>query len=312
MSDQPVAVIDIITQETEVADFKSQFDPDSSQDWCELIKDIVAMANSGGGRLVFGVNDDGSSSSSDIEVVIAVDPANITNKVFRYTGQQFSALTCYRARMGTMPVAVMDIGASRIPIAFVSPGTYETAPGVQKSAFAKGTVYFRHGAKSEPGTTDDFRGSIERELARVKDFWMEGIGKVVTAPPGTVVQVVQQDVSLSDSPGSAPFRLTNDERAPAFRAIQADRLYPYRQKELIEKLNETIGEKAAGPFEIMAIRHAHNIDANPTYSYRSHWKGSPGLYSEAFIEWLISQYRADAAFFKNARESLRRKLRGED
>ena len=52
----------IATAEDETADldFKSAFDPASTRDWCELVKDIVAFANSGGGCIVFGVNDDGS------------------------------------------------------------------------------------------------------------------------------------------------------------------------------------------------------------------------------------------------------------
>ena len=39
---------------------QASFDPAATQDWCEVVKDIVAMANSGGGYVVFGVNDDGN------------------------------------------------------------------------------------------------------------------------------------------------------------------------------------------------------------------------------------------------------------
>jgi len=39
---------DTVVGESASADFKSSFDPQSKQDWCELIKDIVAMSNSGG------------------------------------------------------------------------------------------------------------------------------------------------------------------------------------------------------------------------------------------------------------------------
>jgi len=41
--------------ETDDLDFKEQFDPMSRQDWCELIKDIAAIANSGGGAIIVGV-----------------------------------------------------------------------------------------------------------------------------------------------------------------------------------------------------------------------------------------------------------------
>jgi len=46
-------------RESKAVDFKRSFDPASVAEWCELIKDIVAMANSGGGTILIGVNNDG-------------------------------------------------------------------------------------------------------------------------------------------------------------------------------------------------------------------------------------------------------------
>jgi hypothetical protein len=42
--------VDVVDGESTTLDFKSSFDPDSKQDWCELIKDMLAMSNSGGGQ----------------------------------------------------------------------------------------------------------------------------------------------------------------------------------------------------------------------------------------------------------------------
>ena len=36
-------------------EFKERFDPASTAEWCELLKDMVALINSGGGVLVIGV-----------------------------------------------------------------------------------------------------------------------------------------------------------------------------------------------------------------------------------------------------------------
>lgn len=49
-------------RESKSLDFKREFDPMSTPEWCEIIKDIVAFANSGGGVIVFGVNNDGTNS----------------------------------------------------------------------------------------------------------------------------------------------------------------------------------------------------------------------------------------------------------
>lgn len=52
-------------RESKTVDFKSSFDPESNGDWCELIKDFVAIANSGGGVILIGVADDGTASGTN-------------------------------------------------------------------------------------------------------------------------------------------------------------------------------------------------------------------------------------------------------
>jgi hypothetical protein len=289
--------------ETETVEFKAQFDPASRQDWCELIKDIVAMANSGGGTIVIGVQDDGSPSGVDVTPFLHLDPADFTNKIHSYTEQQFAAIAiCAGTRQG-YPVAVLSIGGVRVPIVFTAPGTYPTSPSSQKTVFSRGTMYFRHGPKSEPGTSEDLRTALEREVCRLKDFWLQGIAKVVAAPPGSTVQVVQQEVNLCDSAEAAPIRLTADEDAPPFRAIQADKLYPYRQKELLAILNERLGPKVAGPHDLLCIRRVHLTDGNPNFSYKGLW--APRQYSIAFVEWLVERYSSNSEFFQKARDAYR-------
>ena len=41
-----------VERERKRVDFKSSFNVQSNGEWCELIKDLVAMANSGGGVVV--------------------------------------------------------------------------------------------------------------------------------------------------------------------------------------------------------------------------------------------------------------------
>src|SRR5574340_574293 len=62
----------------------------------------------------------------------------------------------------------LQLKSCRTPLVFTRVGTYEVAVGKQKTVFSVGTVYFRHGAKSEPGTSDDLRAFLERELELIK------------------------------------------------------------------------------------------------------------------------------------------------
>jgi hypothetical protein len=331
MSTVPQIDLDSIEGESATIDFKASFDPKSTQDWCELIKDIIAMTNSGGGAIIVGVSDDGSASGADVRQLLGVDPADVTNRIHAYTDQHFSSFEIVeRVRLG-QPAAVISVGSSRMPIVFTSHGGYPVKPSGQKTAFVKGSVYFRHGAKSEPGTTEDLRQALERELGVVKEFWLEGIGKVMAAPAGSTVQILQQDVTLRDAPDAAAIRLTKDEtaprlsvenvtlrdtpeatairltkdeNAPALSVVQADRLYPYRQKELVRRLVERLdGRLAVSGHDLQCIRRAFSVDDDPTFSHQAQY--SPRKYSEAYVDWIVEQFRADSAFFQKAREAYR-------
>lgn len=195
----------------------------------------------------------------------------------------------------------------------------------------KGSVYFRHGAKSEPGTTDDLRWAIERQLEKIKGFWLDGIGKVVAAPVGSEIQIVQQAIALRDSadatsvqltadagaprvsinnvafrdaPDATAIRLTNDENAPTLSVMQADRLYLFRQKELLKQLAErTVGQPTITARDLQCVRRVHKIDDDPMFSYEA--QHSPRKYTEAFVDWLLNRHSDNPQFFQEAREAER-------
>lgn len=290
-------------EESGALDFKSSFDPKQNGDWCELVKDIIAMANSGGGCIVIGANDDGTASGYDASVFRAIDSADIANKVHKYTGVHFTDFHVADAAIAGVPVAALSVGGVRFPIVFSAPGEYEHPPGKAKSAFRKGTIYFRHGAKSEPGTSDDLRNALERELERIKCFWLNGITKVVEAPAGSEVHVVKATVAVSKAETAQPIRLTSSGEGPEFRVVDNDQVYPYRATELMRKLDELLGPKVATSYHIQLVRKQFGIDTNPNYSHKG--KFGTRQYSDAFLEWVVEHYRKDNHFFQKVREAAR-------
>jgi hypothetical protein len=330
--------LDLLTGEESSLDFKAYFDPQSKGDWCELIKDLIAMTNSGGGIIVVGVNDDGTPAlNSDVAPLLAVDPADLTNKIHSYTHQHFADFDVVPDVRHEKPVAVIDIKGSDIPIVFTAHGGYEAPGGKgQKAAFVKGSVYFRHGAKSEPGTTDDLREAIERRLEQVKGFWLDGIGKVMTAPAGAEVQIVQRavilttsgeavpvrltsdgsvpavgvnNVTLQDVPDAAAIRLTNDENAPVFSVMQTDKLYPHRQTEVLKKHAERLDGKARiSSHDLQCVRRIYIVDENPMFSYKA--QHSPRKYTDSFVDWLLKMHADSPQFFQEIRDSVRQSQEG--
>jgi hypothetical protein len=290
------------TRESKYVDFKQEFDPSNLGAWCELIKDLVAMANSGGGVIMIGLDNGGAPSGKDVSAVLNLDHATIVDKLKKYTGQPFSDVEIQEVMKGGHVVCAVEVSPVNVPMVFENVGTYEVTSGKQKTAFGRGTVYFRHGAKSEPGTTDDIRRVIERELRAIRSTWLDGVRKVVTAPAGSSIAVLKGEVRESASPDASPIRLVDDPDAPGYRLVTPDKDYPYRQTELIRAVNRMLPTGVAiNPYDLLAVRRTQDVAANAKYQYSPRY-GSP-QYSDAFAKWLVAKYKEDHNFFSAAREA---------
>ncbi len=109
-------------------------------------------------------------------------------------------------------------------------------------------------------------------------------------------------MTASGAPRSEPtaVRITDDPAAPAVRRISSDETHPYRQKELIVALNDALGDALVNSHDVQTVRAAHNIDQNPVFANNALYASRQ--YSEAFVEWIVDQYRSDPDFFHKARE----------
>jgi hypothetical protein len=288
--------------ESRSLDFKSSFDPDSAADCCELIKDIVAIANSGGGSILIGVDDVGNCCGPAASAkLLKVDPAVITDKIAKYTGVQFDAFTKSAAKRNRSKVGLITIGSADPPMVFEKPGTYLVENGKQKTAFAAGTLYVRHGAKSEPARSADIARLIARSVERTRKEWLSGVRKITSAPPGSTISVLPPDVIQSTDPGATPIRITADPNAPGYQLIYPDKTYPWRQKELLEELNSTLPVKI-NTYDLLALRRFHRSDGDPKFAYK-HRYGSQ-QYSPAFAKWILERYTQDPRLFQKCRTAL--------
>lgn len=188
---------------------------------------------------------------------------------------------------------------------FTEVGTYtcDVTTGKQKTAFSKGTVYFRHGAKSEPGTSEDLRQFLAREIELTKRSWMDGIAKIVEAPTGSTVAILPPEDQRQVPSGAMPLRLVDNPDAPAYYAVPIDVTHPFRQKEVARNVNTRLsGRKAITTHHIKCIRRVYSVQENTMFCYTQKY-ASP-RYSQAFVDWIISQYEANAQFFEETKEKF--------
>ena len=289
-------------RESKYIDFKSSLDFNESHSWCEIIKDIIAMANSGGGLILIGLNNNGTPSGFDPAPILNLDIALIADKIHKYTGTHFDDYEISKEDKDGNSIAALLVKSVRIPIVFTSPGTYKVSDKKQKTAFSNGTVYFRHGAKSEPGTTEDIRKAVERQLDSIRKSWVSGVRKVVKTPHGHQIVALApgNEIVETKSPEAMSIRLTDDPSAPAYRKINPDDTHPHRQKELIRKVNEKLKGKAiVNSYDILVIRRVYPINGKPEFIYQS--KFGSIQYSDAFAQWIINEYETNPDFFTNTR-----------
>ena len=289
-------------RESKSVEFKESLNISSSGEWVEIIKDIVAIANSGGGVILIGVDNHGKPSGFDIKPLLEFDSADITNKIHKYTGIQFSEFEIVEEEKAGHKIAAINIQGVSIPIVFTKPGTYDIGGGKQKTAFGIGTIYFRHGAKSDPGNTEDIRKAIERQLESIRKDWIRGVRKVVTAPHGSKIVIASgEEFKESSSPHATPIRIVNDLNAPAYRKIDFDISHPHRLKELVRRLNEELKDKeSVSSYDILCLRRLHNLDGNSDFCHKPIFGSMQ--YSETLIDWIMKQVRANARFLEESRK----------
>jgi hypothetical protein len=104
-----------------------------------------------------------------------------------------------------------------------------------------------------------------------------------------------------------PVRIVTDPEAPALQPQDVDRLYPWRQKDLLRELNSRLGRRALNSYDIQAVRRQNRLDEHPDFVFNL--PGAGRRYSPAAAEWIMDQYARDPEFFHRARAADQQALK---
>jgi len=255
-------------------------------DYVELVRDVAAMANSGGGAIV-------------LDGIAGVDEELLHEQLARYAEPEFESFMVERTtREGRPSIAVVVEGARSAPLVFTRTGRL----GGEHVAFVRGGLYFRHGAKSEPATGADVGDFIRRQLDATRSQWLANIRQVMIAPDGAEVAVVE--TAERDEEGRPTLiRLTTDPHAPLYGQVDPDQSHPYRQKEVIREVNARLDGLQVNAFDVLSVRRVYGIteETRPEFVHVPKF-GSP-QYSDAFVDWLASENERDPDFFPEAKRN---------
>ena len=290
-----------VNSESKQIDFKQEFNPNDTGDWCEIIKDIVAFANSGGGLIIFGVQNDGKKYKFDNKIIISLDTATITDKIEKYTNVSFSDVSIIAIKRKSKKCAVFLIGPSVYPIIFGVQGNYQKN-NKQKTAFSKGAVYFRRGSKSQPGTFHELKRIIDNLIKKQQKEILKGMRKVVDVPIDHEVKILPKNIKISET--GYPVKIARKGETPTSAALlDPDKTHPNRQKEVLHKLNTKLKLKL-NQHDFQCLKKMYKINENEEFFYKSKFGASQ--YSQALIDWIIERYTSNKNFFKEARDIMKR------
>jgi hypothetical protein len=253
------------------------FDAAAETDWRELVVDLTALANSGGGVAVVDAD---------------VARAEVSRRVEQETAATFRPLDVQPvSRNGTWMTAIVVDAAEETPLLV----------GHQ--------AYFRHGGRSKPATAADLRSFLERRLDLVRRQWLRSIREVLVAPRGARVAVVHTDET--DEHGVPTLiRLSSDPDAPVYGKLDPDRTHPYRQTEVVAEANRRLPEGVViNPYDVLSVRRIHDVseETRPDFTHVPKF-GSP-QYSDAFVDWLVEEHARDPEFFDRAKADYTRTVR---
>jgi hypothetical protein len=288
------------SRESKSTAFRRAVDEPDTGDWLELLTDVAAMANSGGGVIVVGVGRDGRPSEWDPATFLATGAARLTDAFAEYAGEAFDGFEIRPASKGSCPLAAVlvhpRIGS---PIVFQKAG-YRPAESRRRTTFARGTVYFRHGASSGPGTTRDVERFVHREVERQRRAWRSNVRTAAAAPSDARVLVVKP--ATPTAPPITDVRMVDDPDAPVIGRADFDVTHPHRQRDVIRLVNAAI-DRPINQFDLLSVKRVHAVEGQGRFFHKPRF--SSPQYSDAFVTWLVESYRDDPTFFERARTAYR-------
>ena len=182
-------------------DYKIDFDTSSDKAKVDLVKNIVAMSNYGGGSIIFG-RDEVSSPGISEEKTKALDSARITDFLERFiTPAQISLGHNVELLPNGKYILEVIIVPTDFPVVFARDGMWKGADNKKdKPLFVKGDIWTRHSTKTERMTYEDLRTWIEKAKQKEKEQILDRINTIANLPDGANIQIVTSSGMPIDSP----------------------------------------------------------------------------------------------------------------
>ena len=161
-------------RESAKLDYKAGY-TGSQEERVELTKDLVAMANTAGGYIVVGIENDGKPCGLTSAQLAALDEAKLRGQVVSYLGTSIDMFVDAPVTFDGLQYGVVTVLRSALsPLVFVKDGQYSTPKGLRQ-VFRSGDVFVRHGSASERWNQNDVQVLLARAVERERERWLREV-----------------------------------------------------------------------------------------------------------------------------------------
>jgi len=223
--------------ESRYQDYKLMFDLDDQKAKVDLVKNLVAMANVGGGRIMFG-RDETDFPGIDEATCQALDSARLSDLVTRYIKPATIELSVQIQRLDGRYILTINVESTKYPIVMSRKGDWSGMPSKKPPLFREGDIWIRHGSKTERITYEDMRAWIEQARQEEKDRILSRITHLVDLPEGAEIQVVSDTQQPIDSPQRLlEYATVRHEYDPSHLLSSSDLAYLFVNRHALEDIS---------------------------------------------------------------------------
>lgn len=200
-------------------ELKREFVP-GAREWAELSKDIVALANTGGGVIVFGIDDDGTRLGLSESLLSVLDPAKVTDQLRRKAPSASVSTAYLEATHGEALFGLLIVQPLSVPLVFDKEWGYNSASGEHRTVIRPGLLYVRTPGKSAPAHQADVREVWQRSVDLALQRLMARFERVASLPLDSELIVTYEDTPdsgylLVDKGEGREVQIVSDPATPA-------------------------------------------------------------------------------------------------
>ncbi len=215
---------------------RATLDLDNPRNRLQMVRDVTALANSGGGRMIIGVSADGTDRGIPADLAETFDADRLADLVAEHVAPDRVAMRVHRRSVaeGAVVVEIEVPVADTPPLVLSKAGVHQPEEGTAVEVFPADAVVVRRGSRVVQARREDFRRWTDEAVAAARAQIQEQLLLVANAPTGARIRLIGED-EVRDEPSYFLSRSADlFQRRPERLLDSGDLAYLWPHRETLE------------------------------------------------------------------------------